>query len=66
VNKRFEARWLLENGCESVVTSAWSNATDRGAEKMINLITSVYFYISGLLSLFVAPKTLSVCCVEER
>jgi hypothetical protein len=66
VNKRFEARWLLENGCESVVTSAWSNATDRGAERMINLITSVYLYISGLLSLFVAPKALSVCCVEER
>jgi hypothetical protein len=41
LNKRFEARWLLEEECESVVTSAWNNVADRGAKKTMYLITLV-------------------------
>jgi hypothetical protein len=41
LNKRFEARWILEEDCEQVVQSAWKEATDRGASNTMDLISSV-------------------------
>jgi hypothetical protein len=34
MNKRFEAKWLLEEGCEDVVINAWELAGLRGEEKV--------------------------------
>jgi hypothetical protein len=41
LNERFEARWLLEEECEKVVTSAWNNATDRGASNTMYFLKLV-------------------------
>jgi hypothetical protein len=41
LNKRFEARWLLEDDCEKVVNSAWEEATARGASKTMDYLKSV-------------------------
>jgi exonuclease III len=41
LNKRFEARWLLEEECENVVNSAWMEAADRGAANTMDLLKSV-------------------------
>jgi hypothetical protein len=40
LNERFEARWLLEE-CEKVVTSAWTNAADRGASNTMYFLKLV-------------------------
>jgi hypothetical protein len=41
LNKRFEARWLLEDGCEEVVNNAWEVAGARGEEKVLDKIRVV-------------------------
>jgi hypothetical protein len=41
VNKRFEARWLLEEDCDTIVTNAWNLAKQRGHKQVSELITSV-------------------------
>jgi exonuclease III len=38
LNKRFEARWLLEDECEQVVNAAWQNAADNGASNTMSLL----------------------------
>ncbi|KAI5008136.1 hypothetical protein ZWY2020_009184 [Hordeum vulgare] len=40
-NRRFEAKWLLEDECETVVNSAWENACNRGETKVMGLLKSV-------------------------
>jgi hypothetical protein len=41
VNKRFEARWLLEEDCDTIVTNAWNLAKQRGHTQVSEIITSV-------------------------
>jgi hypothetical protein len=41
LNKRFEARWLLEEDCENVVKKAWEEAFARGAAGTMECLKSV-------------------------
>lgn len=41
LNKRFEARWLLEDDCGSIVMDAWQKAGDRGENTVAQLIKAV-------------------------
>jgi hypothetical protein len=41
LNKRFEARWLLEDDCETIVNSAWQEATNRGAANTMDFLKAV-------------------------
>jgi hypothetical protein len=41
VNKRFEARWLMEEDCDTIVTNAWNKAKSHGHTQVKDLITSV-------------------------
>jgi gas vesicle protein len=41
VNKRFEARWLLEEDCDAIVTNVWNLAKQRGHTQVNDLIMSV-------------------------
>jgi exonuclease III len=45
LNKRFEARWLLEEDCENVVNSAWEDANSRGASNTMQYLKSVSKYL---------------------
>jgi hypothetical protein len=41
-SKRFEARWLLEEDCETVVNSAWQEASAHGASNIMDRLKSVF------------------------
>ena len=40
-NRRFEAKWLLEEDCEAVVKNAWNTAEVRGERNVAGLLKSV-------------------------
>jgi hypothetical protein len=41
INKRFEARWLLEEDCERIVSDAWNLAKQRGHKELKDMIKAV-------------------------
>ena len=41
LNKRFEARWLLEEDCEQLVTEAWEDATRKGNGRVMERLKCV-------------------------
>jgi hypothetical protein len=41
VNKRFEARWLMEEECETMVTNAWGLAAARGEVNIMGKLKTV-------------------------